>query len=159
MIERVYIAFYHSFLKICLSNIFYCRVKSFTRNIHHTIYIEILRKLLIESEFSYLSYFFEYLENYLYFRQKLREEEDKVFETRRQMIQRRRNPQPPPFIYRFLPQALLLNRRSIMVTTAFSIVIGIFAYYYKTHNALNIDVIRWGLLYQPAQFYYRFLMK
>lgn len=94
-------------------------------------------------------------------RQKLREEEDKVFETRRQMIQRRRNPQTPApnFIYRLIPQALLLNRKSILVTTAFSIVIGIFAYYYKTQNTPNVDVIRWGLLHQPAQLYYRFLMK
>jgi len=75
---------------------------------------------------------------------KLREEEDKAFESRRQMIQRRRNPQPPApaFIYRLIPQALLLNRKSIIVTTAFSIVIGIFAYYYKTQNTLNVDVIR-----------------
>lgn len=95
------------------------------------------------------------------FRQKLRDEEDKLFETKRKMIQRRRNPQPPvpSFIYRIIPQALLLNRKSIIVTTAFSIVIGIFAYYYKTHQTFHVDVIRWGLLHQPAQYFYRFLMK
>jgi len=73
-------------------------------------------------------------------RQKIREEEDKVFETRRQMIQRRRNPPPVPvpYIYRLFN---IQQRRSIVITTAFSIVIGIFAYYYKTHN-FNVDVIR-----------------
>jgi hypothetical protein len=60
------------------------------------------------------------------------------------MLQRKRNPQPPapPFIYRIIPQALLLNRKSIIVTTAFSIVIGIFAYYYKNSHTFRIDAIR-----------------
>jgi hypothetical protein len=77
------------------------------------------------------------------FRQSIRDEEDKVFETRRQMIQRRRNPNQsaPPYFYRFFPQALI-SRKSIIVTTAFSIFIGIFAYYFKNHNALHVDVIR-----------------
>lgn len=80
----------------------------------------------------------------MFARQKIREEEDKVFETRRQMIQRNRNPPAhrPSFIYKFVPQMLLFNRRSIIVTTAFSIVIGIVAYYYKSHNSFNVDVIR-----------------
>lgn len=73
----------------------------------------------------------------------MREEEDLAFEKRRQMIQRRRNPQPPKaFIYRIIPQAFLVNRKSIIMTTAFSIVIGIFAYYYKTHGQLRVDVFR-----------------
>lgn len=78
------------------------------------------------------------------FRQQIREEEDKVFETRRQMIQRNRNPpvQRPSFISKFVPQILLMKRRSIIMTTAFSIVIGIVAYYYKSHNNFNVDVIR-----------------
>ncbi|CAO1365190.1 unnamed protein product [Diamesa hyperborea] len=75
--------------------------------------------------------------------QKLREEEDKMFENRRQMIQRKRNPQPvsPPFFYRMIPQAFLLHRRSIIFTTAFSLIGIICAYYYKSHN-FNVDVIR-----------------
>lgn len=73
----------------------------------------------------------------------MREEEDLAFEKRRLMIQKRRNPQPPkPFIYRLIPQALLTNRRSIIITTAFSIVIGIFAYYYKNNGQLRIDIFR-----------------
>lgn len=77
-------------------------------------------------------------------RQRIREEEDKAFETRRQMIQRRRNPKTPtpPLIYRLIPHALLLSRKSIIVTTAFSIVIGIFAYYYKNQGMIQVDVIR-----------------
>lgn len=76
-------------------------------------------------------------------RQKIREEEDKVFETRRQMIQRKRQPVPipQPFIYKLIPRKLILHRRSIFVSTAF-IVIGIFAYYYKSHTNFNVDVIR-----------------
>jgi ABC-type dipeptide/oligopeptide/nickel transport system permease component len=59
------------------------------------------------------------------------------------MIQRKRNPQPaPPFIYRFIPQTLLFNRKSILVTTAFSIVFGIFAYYYKNSNTFRVDAVR-----------------
>lgn len=77
------------------------------------------------------------------FRQRMREEEDLAYEKRRQMIQRRRNPQPPrTFLQRFIPQVILVNRRSVIMTTAFSIVIGIFAYYYKNHGQLQVDVFR-----------------
>lgn len=73
----------------------------------------------------------------------MREEEDKVFETRRQLIQRRRNPQPAPpkFIFKIIPKALLQNRRYIIVT-AFSLAVGIFAFYYKTRTPISVDVIR-----------------
>lgn len=89
----------------------------------------------------------------------MREEEDKEFETRRLMIQRKRNPVPvpQPFIYKLIPRSLILHRRSVFVSTAF-IVIGIFAYYFKSHANLNVDVIRWGLL-QPMTLYHRFLLK
>jgi hypothetical protein len=71
--------------------------------------------------------------------QRMREEEDKVFERRRKMIERKRNPVPAPkgFIHR-----LVANRKSIIVTTAFSIVVGFFAYYYRSQHSLNVDVIR-----------------
>lgn len=78
-----------------------------------------------------------------FFRQRMREEEDLAFEKRRQMIQRRRNPPPPRnFIQRFIPQVILVHRRSVIMTTAVSIVIGIFAYYYKTNGHPQVDVFR-----------------
>lgn len=145
VIARVYTVCCHSCLKICLSNIFCYKVRNFMPSIHLMICIEILRKSSTESKSIFQNWFDgNIILSICCFRQKLRDEEDKVFETRRQMIQRRRNPQPTPklFIFKFIPQGLLLNRKSIFVTTAFSIVIGIFAYYYKTQNTLHVDVIR-----------------
>lgn len=72
---------------------------------------------------------------------KMREEEDKVFERRRQAIQKKRNPTPVPKGFNLLNR-IVANKRSIVVTTAFSIVIGIFAYYYRSHHSINVDVIR-----------------
>ncbi|CAH1707977.1 unnamed protein product [Chironomus riparius] len=103
--------------------------------------------LLIQSEKLYAKYpphnLHKDIEKIIEREQKIREEEDKVFETRRQLIQRKRQPvpTPQPFIYKLIPRKLILHRRSIFVSTAF-IVIGIFAYYYKAHNNINVDVIR-----------------
>ncbi|XP_070500407.1 TBC1 domain family member 20 [Chironomus tepperi] len=103
--------------------------------------------LLIQSEKLYAKYpphnLHKDIEKIIEREQKIREEEDKVFETRRQIIQRKRQPvpTPQPFIYKLIPRKLVLHRRSIFVSTAF-IVIGIFAYYYKTHTNFNVDVIR-----------------
>lgn len=50
---------------------------------------------------------------------------------RRKTALSRRNP-TPSFVNKFIPQAIL-SKRSVIVTTAFSILVGICAYYYKTH--------------------------
>ncbi|KAG5669673.1 hypothetical protein PVAND_017556 [Polypedilum vanderplanki] len=73
---------------------------------------------------------------------KMREEEDKVFERRRQMIQKKRNPTSAPKKGFSLFSKIVANKKSIVVTTAFSIVIGIFAYYYRSQHSMNVDVIR-----------------
>lgn len=70
----------------------------------------------------------------------MRDEENRLFEKRRQMLINRKN--PPPLIYRLIPHVFLLNKRSIVVTTAFSIFVGICAYYYKTNLSFNVDIIR-----------------
>lgn len=141
-IVRRYTAYYPNSRTIYPLSIYSCRVRSFMQNIHRTISIETSRRSSKESKCLWTKM---YAHNLLLFpyRQKMREEEDKVFETRRQMIQRGRNkpPVPQPIIYKLIPRSLLIHRRSIFVSTAF-LVIGIFAYYFKSHANLNIDVIR-----------------
>jgi hypothetical protein len=75
----------------------------------------------------------------------MRDEEMQMFERRREAILRQRNRKaaPQPLICRLFPQMFLANRRSIIVTTAFSVLIGLFAYYYKTQTqVVNVDIIR-----------------
>lgn len=59
-------------------------------------------------------------------------DEEKALARRKQHANRRAGIPPQSFVNRFLPPALI-SKRSVIVTTAFSILVGICAYYYKTH--------------------------
>lgn len=75
-------------------------------------------------------------------RKQQREKEAKEAAKRRLQLQRKaaaRN----SIVYRILPQ-MLWSKRSMFVTTAFSIVVGICAYYYKAHLISMTSGFSWN---------------
>lgn len=63
---------------------------------------------------------------------KMREEEDKMLESRKQNIQQKRSVARSSFMKKVVPHTIFISRRSLVVTTAFSIVIGFFALYLRS---------------------------
>lgn len=66
-----------------------------------------------------------------FYRKQQREKDARAAAERRRQWEKRRALAKQSVIQRMVPQ-MLWNRRSAFVTTAFSIVVGICAYYYKT---------------------------
>lgn len=81
------------------------------------------------SNICHLKIFCHIFTESFYYRKKQREIDQKEAAKRRLQLQRKAAAKNS-IIYRILPQ-MLWSRRAAVATTAFSIVIGICAYYYK----------------------------